>query len=42
MRQQGHIDADDLQELKETIKEEMPEWIGTVERYDDPEEIWGL
>jgi len=47
MREQGHIDADDLQELKETIKEEMPEWLGTVERYDDPdiddpEEIWGL
>jgi hypothetical protein len=47
MHEQGHIDTDDLQELKETIKEEMPEWVGTVERYDDPdiddpEEIWGL
>ena len=32
---------------KETIKQEMPEWVGTVERYDDPditdpEEIWGF
>jgi len=47
MHEQGHVDADDLQDLKETIKEEMPEWMGTVERYDDPdiidpEEIWGL
>ena len=47
MHEQGHIDADELQDLKATIKEEMPEWVGTVERYDDPditdpEEIWGL
>ena len=47
MHEQGHIDTDDLQDLKETIKEEMPEWVGTVERYDDPditdpEEIWGF
>jgi hypothetical protein len=47
MQEQGQIDPDELQELKETIKEEMPEWVGTVERYDDPDitdpgEIWGL
>lgn len=47
MREQGRISADELQDLKETIKEEMPEWVGTIERYDDPditdpEEIWGL
>jgi len=47
MHGQGHIDADDLQYLKKTIKEEMPEWLATVERYDDPEitdpeEIWRL
>ena len=47
MQEQGKIDADELQDLKETIKEEMPEWVETVERYDDPditdpEEIWGL
>jgi site-specific recombinase XerD len=47
MQEQGQIDADKLQDLKETIKEEMPDWVGTVERYDDPditdpEEIWGL
>lgn len=47
MREQGQIDPEELQDLKETIKEEMPEWVGTVERYDDPDitdpnEIWGL
>ena len=47
IREQGKISADDLQDLQETIKEGMPEWVGTVERYDDPditdpEEIWGL
>jgi hypothetical protein len=30
------IDKDDLRELKETIKEEMSEWLETLERYDDP------
>ena len=47
MHERGHIDAEVLEELKETIREEMPEWVATVERYDDPditdpEEIWGL
>jgi len=47
MQEQGKVSAEALQALKETIKEEMPEWVGTVERYDnseitDPEEIWDL
>ena len=47
MNQKGLIDREQLQELKETIKEEMPEWIATMERYDDPSiqdmgEVWGL
>jgi len=47
MQEQGKISAEALQDLKETIKEETPEWVGTVQRYDDPditdpEEIWGL
>jgi site-specific recombinase XerD len=46
MHEQGQIDADELQELKETIKEEMPEWLEAVEDYDDsgsdPLERWGL
>ncbi|MBJ7899352.1 MAG: recombinase [Cyanobacteria bacterium RI_101] len=43
----GLIDQDDLTELKATIKEEMPEWLETLKRYDDPsnedmEDVWGI
>jgi hypothetical protein len=31
MREKGQIDADDLQELKDTIKEEMVEWLEQVD-----------
>lgn len=34
--EKGLIDKDDLRELKETIKEEMSEWLETLKRYDDP------
>jgi intergrase/recombinase len=45
--EKGLIEKDDLQELKETIKEEMSEWLATLERYDDPSiddmgEVWGF
>jgi intergrase/recombinase len=41
----GLIDKEDLNELEETIKEEMPEWLATLKRYDDPsieemEDVW--
>jgi hypothetical protein len=41
------VSQEDLDSLKETIKEEMPDWLATLTRYDDPsitdaEEIWGL
>lgn len=47
LHERGLVSADDLQELKETIKEEMSEWIGTVDRYDDPDitdmrDVWGF
>ena len=47
MHEQGQIKADELQYLKETIKEEMPEWAGRVERHDDPDitdmaDVWRL
>ena len=47
IHEQRHIDADDLQDLKETIREEMPDWLATLKHYDDhdstdPMEIWGL
>ena len=37
MHETGKIDADDLAELKETIKEEMPEWL---EQLDGPDDLW--
>ena len=41
------MSQDDLDSLKETIKEEMPEWLAILARYDDPsisdmEEVWGF
>lgn len=42
--QKGLIEKDDLDNLKETIKEGMPEWLATLDRYDDPsiEDVWQL
>lgn len=47
MHERGLVTAEQLQEMREIIREEMPEWLATVRRYDDPsitdpEEIWGL
>ena len=33
--EKGSIGKDDLKELKETIKTEMPEWLEALERYED-------
>ena len=46
LAERGQVSAEELAELKETIKAEMPEWLATVRRYDDPEitdmeEVWG-
>jgi hypothetical protein len=43
----NQISKEDLDDLKERIKEEMPEWIATMNRYNDPsitdmEEVWGI
>ncbi len=45
--ERGMVEKEDLTFLKETIKEEMPEWLATLARYDDPSitdmgEVWGL
>ena len=45
--EKGLIEPDDLNALKQTIKERMTEWLETIERYDDPsiedmEDVWGL
>jgi len=47
MLEKKKISKESFEYLKETIKEDMPEWIATMERYDDPdiedpEEIWRL
>jgi len=47
MNEQGEISDELLAQLKETIKEDMPEWIATMRRYDNPDidsmaEVWGL
>ena len=46
MREKGKIDADELRELKETIKEEMADWLSNLEDSDnsgiDPLARWGL
>jgi hypothetical protein len=47
LHQRGLVEKEDLEMLKATIKEEMPEWLATVDRYDDPsitdmEDVWGL
>lgn len=41
------VKKDELDELKAIIKSDMPEWLATVRRYDDPRitdpgEVWGL
>ncbi len=47
LHERGLVAKDDLDSLKETIKEEMPGWLATLSRYDDPSiedmgEVWGL
>jgi len=47
MLESGKISKEAFKDLNETIKEDMPEWLSTLERYDnpeieDPEEIWGI
>ncbi len=47
MYEQGEISENDLLFLKNSIKEGMPEWLATLDRYDDPdiedmEDVWGF
>ncbi len=46
LHERGAVSKDDLDALRETIKEEMPDWLATLARYDDPsitdmDEVWG-
>ncbi len=40
--EKGLIEKQQLANLKQTIKEEMPEWLSSLKRYDDPsvEDVW--
>ncbi len=42
LREKGLVEKGDLNDLKETIKEGMPEWLATLDRYDDPlvDDVW--
>ena len=42
MHEKELIDTEDLTELTESIKEGMPEWLESLDRYDDlsNEDIW--
>ncbi len=44
MCERGAVSDEALQNLKARIKEDLPEWIATVKRYDDPtiepEGVW--
>ncbi len=47
MLEKGKIPKESFERLKERIKDDMPEWLATLERYDnpdieDPEEIWKI
>jgi len=41
----GKVSEEAFSAMKESIKEDMPEWLATMDRYDDPdiedmEEVW--
>jgi hypothetical protein len=46
MLEMGRVEQEDVDRLKARIKADMPEWLATLARYDDPDitdpdEIWG-
>jgi len=47
MYEQGKISKDLLSGMKDRIKECMPDWLATMDRYEDPDiedmkDVWGL
>ena len=40
----GEVDPEAVKDMKERIKEDLPEWVATMKRYDDPsidsEDVW--
>ncbi|MCX5944833.1 MAG: recombinase [Cyanobacteria bacterium] len=46
MAERGLVKPEEFASLKQQIKNELPEWLGAVERYNDPEvdfeDVWPL
>ncbi len=47
MYERGDTSKEDFDELKQMIKEQMPLWLATMARYEDPniedmDEVWGM
>jgi hypothetical protein len=44
MMERGEVDSEAIKDMKERIKEDLPEWVATIRRYDDPsvdpEDVW--
>ncbi|SCY70921.1 recombinase [Desulfoluna spongiiphila] len=44
MADKGRVDKEDLRLMKREIKADMPEWLATLARYDDPDtdldDVW--
>jgi len=44
MMERGEVDSEAIKGMKERIKEDLPEWVATIRRYDDPsvdpEDVW--
>jgi len=44
MMKRGEVEPEAVKDLKERIKEDLPEWVATIRRYDDPsvepEDVW--
>ena len=44
MNMWGEVDAEAVRAMKERIKNDLPEWLATLRRYDDPsvevEDVW--
>lgn len=36
MSEKGKVDREAVEDLKAQIREDLPEWLGTLRRYDDP------
>jgi hypothetical protein len=47
MCEKGQLKQEQLDDLNDIIKEDMPEWIATMKRFDDPSiadrgDVWGM